>query len=387
MASLARNRHGFLSIRFRAPLGGRSIQCCEGTKVRVQLVEGEWAPEDPTAYRQLLRWVDRITEEIDAGTFQYLAHFPDGNKARLFKPGGPMLFRTFAEGWLQDKAPPVLRAASYRDYRGIIDTTLNPICGDDLLFSIGEEERQKEIRRRLQAELVSRESSPPRMLYIFRLLRSILKSAKIDFEIPRFAGARRRRKLEYFPENEREILLLALPAFWRPFFTVAFFTGMRPSEQIALTEEDLDFTHKQIAIFRSLVEGVEGPTKTETSQRTIDMLPEAEAALLRFRTLREKMTVKTKYFFCTQRGAEIRPDAILTKIWYPAIEAAKLRRRVMYATRHTFASIHLSRGYDAAWVAHMMGDRLDTILKYYYNFIPRKTPMLNRSTQPQDPPI
>lgn len=383
MAFLTLNRHGFFSIRFRLKFLGKWLQCCEGTEIFGVRVGNEIYPADKRKYAAAVKWAKDIAQEIEDGTFQYLCHFPNGNKAHLFKPVGPVLFAKHAEEWLADRTPPVLRTATWRGYKGIIESTLIPLVGDEPLAHIGD--HQQDIRRKLQAILIKRSISATRMAYIFKLFRTILADGKVVFEIPGFTGTNRRRKLEYFPEDERNILLETFDPHWEPFFTVAFFTGMRPSEQIALKPDDLDFHHKQIAIYRSLVEGVEGPTKTEASQRTIDMLPEVEAALLRFGAIRKKLkTVKTKYFFCTQRGDELRADSILNNIWYPTLKETDLRRRVMYSTRHTFASVFLSRGYDSGWVAHMMGDNLATILKHYYNFVPKHTPM-NRS--PKDTKI
>ena len=45
---------------------------------------------------------------------------------------------------------------------------------------------------------------------------------------------------------------------------------------------------------------------------------------------------------------------IRKRVWYPAIAAAGLRRRTMYQTRHTFASLMLGHGEDPLWVARML---------------------------------
>ena len=58
------------------------------------------------------------------------------------------------------------------------------------------------------------------------------------------------------------------------------------------------------------------------------------------------------------------------RVWYPAIAAAGLRRRTMYQTRHTFASLMLSHGEDPLWVARMLGHAgLEMIFKHYGKYI------------------
>ena len=44
----------------------------------------------------------------------------------------------------------------------------------------------------------------------------------------------------------------------------------------------------------------------------------------------------------------------------------------MYQTRHTFASLMISSGEDINWVARMMGDRVETVLRHYHRYLPDK---------------
>ncbi len=40
--------------------------------------------------------------------------------------------------------------------------------------------------------------------------------------------------------------------------------------------------------------------------------------------------------------------------------------------RHTFASLMISSGEDINWVARMMGDRVETVLRHYHRYLPDK---------------
>lgn len=56
------------------------------------------------------------------------------------------------------------------------------------------------------------------------------------------------------------------------------------------------------------------------------------------------------------------------------IDAAKLRRRTFYQTRHTFSSNALAAGENPKWVADMLGHKSTQILfDVYEKFIPRRT--------------
>ena len=65
----------------------------------------------------------------------------------------------------------------------------------------------------------------------------------------------------------------------RRYFTVAFFSGLRPGEEIGLRWEDVDWYRKTIGVRRAVNRFGEGPTKTIASTRDVAMLPAVESAL------------------------------------------------------------------------------------------------------------
>lgn len=73
-------------------------------------------------------------------------------------------------------------------------------------------------------------------------------------------------------------------AAWRNYFEVAFFTGVRPSEQIALQWTRVDLSREQIRIDRALVRRHNKATKTYKS-RDVDLQGPALEALQRQRKL------------------------------------------------------------------------------------------------------
>ena len=61
------------------------------------------------------------------------------------------------------------------------------------------------------------------------------------------------------------------------------------------------------------------------------------------------------YVFRNRHGNPLGVDNLRNKVWYPALQKAKLRKRTMYQTRHTFASLMLCHGEDPLWIARMLG--------------------------------
>lgn len=65
----------------------------------------------------------------------------------------------------------------------------------------------------------------------------------------------------------------ACPPWWRPYFTVAFWTGARPNELAALKWGDVDPARGILRIRAGRYRGKEGPPRTASSVRDIDLLP------------------------------------------------------------------------------------------------------------------
>ena len=192
--------------------------------------------------------------------------------------------------------------------------------------------------------------------------------------------------------EEREALLKALPKpekgfrracvnFWKNHFVVAFDTGLRPSEQLALRwapdpkdperTSYVDFTRAKLFIRQGIMRGAETDLKTEGSYRVVDMLPTVETAL------RDQVAAtqgKGIYVFSNAWGGPLDLTNIRHRIWYPTLPRAGLRPRDLYQTRHTFASLMLQAGEDPAWIARMMGHTTTKMLyERYAAFIRHRT--------------
>jgi hypothetical protein len=86
--------------------------------------------------------------------------------------------------------------------------------------------------------------------------------------------------------------------------------------------------------------------------------------------LRETSPPDARYVFATQKGKPMNVDNLRHRVWYPTLEIAGLRKRTMYQTRHTFASLMLSHGEDPMWVARMLGHTsLQMIFRHYGKFV------------------
>ena len=177
--------------------------------------------------------------------------------------------------------------------------------------------------------------------------------------------------------------LAASPAWWRPYFTVALWTGARPNELAALRWGDIDAVRSVLRIRLGRYRGKEGPPKTASSVRDLDLLPavvgalkaqKAQQAAERLKAGRGAPEAGQDYVFTGPAGGLLNVNALRDRVWYPTLLKATLSRRTMYQTRHTFASNALAAGEAPSWVAAMLGHASPEMLfSVYARFIPNRT--------------
>lgn len=191
------------------------------------------------------------------------------------------------------------------------------------------------------------------------------------------------RKLKRLPEEAPEIhpftyeevnrILDAIHSWYKPYASVAFFTGMRAGEQNGLAWSDFLVDMKpgpHIFIHKTYVYKQESIPKTKKSKRYISYLPQVLDAL----TEQRKLTGNNKYIFLTVDGNRMTPDHFRKEVWMPALEKAGLEYRPAIQMRHTFATMMISAGEDVGWVQNMLGhSSLQMIFQRYYAWMPKGT--------------
>ena len=182
--------------------------------------------------------------------------------------------------------------------------------------------------------------TPKRVRHLVNVLAGILDIA-IDYEVLTHNVAKniqlpkhKKKDLEPFSQNEVNTILSSADGWFKTFLSIAFFTGARTGEILALNWNDINFEDGVIHITKSLRNGVIGSPKTESSVRDVPMFDELKKELLLHRS-----RSKTIYLFANPNtGNMFYKTAKLTPYWSDLLKKCNISHRILYATRHTFIS-------------------------------------------------
>jgi integrase len=154
--------------------------------------------------------------------------------------------------------------------------------------------------------------------------------------------------------------------FYFPFAYTLFFTGMRPSEALALRWGDIDLRRGEFSVTKSRYMEEEGNTKTAGSHRQSGLLPDVVDVL---RTAKPLHVTEEQHIFLNQEGKLLTFHTWRKKYWYRALRAKNIRERRPYCMRHTFISAGLTNGVNIKWLADYCGTSVAMIEKHYGKYI------------------
>lgn len=170
-------------------------------------------------------------------------------------------------------------------------------------------------------------------------------------------------KISPFSLEEVQTLIKAASGELKSYLIIAFFTGARTGELFGLKWGDIDFEKSEIHIERTKhTDGTLGTPKTQNSKRVIDMLAPVKDELARLKGVKKA----DEFVFESPRSK-------ITRDFLALCKGLKLAKRRLYDTRHSFASIMLSRGEEPAWVGmKMLGhNNLTMTFKVYVKYMPK----------------
>ncbi len=355
--------------------------------------------DTPANRKKLEKILERVELEIKLGTFDYAKFFPGSKQAVKFSPAipsattaiavavaqiagsgtqsmDPPTFEDFSKTWVSEN-----EVGWRRSHRRTIDDILRahllPAFGERVVGHITKSEILA--FRSTLAKVPGRKAdtlSAKRINAIMAPLRQILNEAADRFE---FNTPYRNIKplkiiksdITPFSLDEVKTILATVRPDFRDYYTVRFFTGLRTGEIDGLKWKYVDFERRLILVRETIVLGEEDTTKTDSSQREIEMNEAVYQALRNQEPATRKLS---SYVFCTRDGNHLDHNNITKRVWYPLLRHLGLTPRRPYQTRHTAATLWLAAGENPLWIARQMGHTsTEMLFKVYGRFVPNLT--------------
>jgi integrase len=310
-----------------------------------------------------------IEHSIAVGKFDYAATFPKSKRALSFKTSEDRQnLGVYLNEWIERKSTQ-LKSSTSHHYKDIIRGQLIPMFGNLSLNEI----TVKIVREKLSSYAVGNKT----LNNVQSCLRSSLNDAVEDelLEINPLAGWKYRNREELkeeddvdpFTVEEQAAILAATPKELRPQIQFSFWTGLRPSELVALEWGDIDWIGGEIRIVRAKTRAATEPEspKTISGRRSVKILSPAREALLQQKAAtflaggRVFMNPNTRSPW--EHSGEIR-----RVLWLTAMKKSGVRYRRPYQSRHTYASMMLSAGEHPMWVAKQLGHKDWTMIARVY---------------------
>jgi len=348
------------------------FRCYSLDNRRVRCRENEGKDTSANRKRVKQKW-KAIEYHLLQNTFDYLKFFPHGNKAKQFKADpNNVTYSEYRIIWSDTQA---VRRGTSDNYDYIYNKHHKPYFGSLKLQDITDQEiqiyRRKMLDKGYEPSTVNQNIKilcmPLKMAHKQGLIdkypcEDIHKVKENKVKRDPFSFDELKHWLGYLYKNDKEWFDLIL--FWSR-------TGLRPGELFALRWENVDFFNKQVLICENRpYYGGTGPTKTETSDRAINLRP-AVIDVLKSQRLRTSMI--DKWVFLNIKQNQWNGTTFREAFKY-RLRLARLRVRPPIEMRHTFATLHIGAGESISWVSKALGhSSVEITLKRYNRFIPNLT--------------
>jgi integrase len=170
-------------------------------------------------------------------------------------------------------------------------------------------------------------------------------------------STKRVRVTEPLEAVEFRALMLELPQKMRVIGIMAATTGLRISEVLGLKWMDIDWKALQMEVTRSVVDGVVGKCKTETTRRPVPIDKFTSGELLAWKC-ETCYAALDDWVFASERVQGRMPpwaDTLLDRFLQPAAKRAGIMKWVGFHTfRHTYSTLLKANGEDVKVVQELM---------------------------------
>lgn len=321
-----------------------------------------------------------IKERIDAGTFSFAEEFPNfRNLNNVPHQGSPRTCAQVFDAFLAHCKSRVgkndMAAITLACYRRILNGIWRPKIGATRFLDV----RYSTLVKFADEADWSKKSYNNAI----SVLRRAFKFGYRDYTeqhdpMSNLKGARIRKQdrpvVDPFTIREAEAVIAAIHHDWGEaqgnYDEFRFFTGLRPSEEIALLVEDFDPARKAVTVNKARVAGIDKDSTKTGEARRVELCPRALLVLKRQLALRARFQhegrIHHEYLFFKESGEPIRNLLYPYVRWRQTLLRLRtIRYRKPYCARHSSVSWNLMRGKSPLWVAKQHGHTITTMLKAY----------------------
>jgi integrase len=328
---------------------------------------------------------------VKRGKRNYGARYYDETGRRRYQGGFET--QTAAETWLRDKVDEVAaRRRGDLPHPGTLPTVnelidqflashdVDPATTNKLKYELAHAKRQFGALRVDELRPLDlsawRATLPPRTRHQpFGSFKQVLEHAVTLGLLPTNPCARIRNRRPRLDENreiqpfaswkEVEAIANELPDQYRMIPVVLVGTGLRPEELYGLERRDVDRAAGVLNVERVYSQGRLKPClKSDRQRRRVPLRARVLAALDAMHA-----RIDTPVLFPTADGGRIRHATFRLRHWTPALRAAGIEHRGLYACRHTFAAWSLRAGVQL-YLSRIMGTSVAQIDNTYGHLIP-----------------
>lgn len=278
--------------------------------------------------------------------------------------------------WLAEYKKNFVKPTSYTTYRTRINTHIKPAIGKYKLKDLRIDLIQKMINNLKMAGL-----APETIKGVYNTAHSALEQAVTNGIIPKNVASKvlipksEKKEIKIFSLKEQvSFIEVAKTLYMGELFMFSLGTGMRIGEILALTWDDINFDEHILKVRKTLNitkdhddpeskwQKTFGAPKTETSTRTIPLLPNVEILLKEIKRKQNEQRIKcgssyenNNLVFTTGLGKPLDPRNMQRKFTSILKKADIQQNMHIHCLRHTFASRGLENGIELKVMQELLG--------------------------------
>ncbi len=309
-------------------------------------------PPSEANLRRARERLDSIKQQIEVGTFSFAEEFPDYRFLRRVNGSARVrscddVFDDFLTHCEARFAKEDLAAATLSSYRRVLNRIWRPPLGRQLFHHV----RYPALVKIADRESWSKKTYNNAISIVRRAFDFGYRDHPEHYNPARsLRSARLRRndrpRTDPFSIQDAEVLIAAIHRDWGEaqgnYEEFRFFTGLRPSEEIALMLADLDLAHGIVSIHRARVAGIERNCTKTGEDRRVSLCPRALLVLKNQLRLRARVgaagQIDHDYVFVQSSGAPLLNLQYPQSRWRRTLSALNLRYRRPYTARHSSVS-------------------------------------------------